>query len=94
VQNKKAALHLSLRSSPQVFPEHCLPQAAPRSPESRPRNGWMHLTRQGATRLAIQLSLSPPFGRDGAIYEQYYLGTDASCHNDDDEDWAPSVSER
>jgi hypothetical protein len=35
-----------------------------------------------------------PFGRDGAIYEQYYLGTDASCHNDDDEDWAASVSER
>ena len=26
-----------------------------------------------------------PFGNDGAIYEQYYLGTGASCKNDDDD---------
>ena len=26
-----------------------------------------------------------PFGRDGAIYEQYYAGTGASCRSDDDD---------
>jgi hypothetical protein len=27
-----------------------------------------------------------PFGKGGAIYEQFYLGRGASCNNDDDED--------
>ena len=26
-----------------------------------------------------------PFGNDGAIYEQYFAGTGASCNNDDDD---------